>query len=122
MLKLTKRQGSPHWQIKGTLRGVRYRESTGTDSRPHAEAILSRRQAEVLDRDVFGEKRTSIFAEAVELYLQQGGEARFLSAILERWGPWRIDEITAAEVAKAAAELYPARTPATIDRQLYTPL
>ena len=122
MLRLTKREGSPHWQITGTLRGGRYRESTGTDSHPHAEAILAKRQSEILDRDVFGEKRTAIFAEAVEIYLQNGGEARFVGPLLERWGTWRIAEISASEVVKAAHELYPDRTAATLDRQLYTPL
>lgn len=73
MLKLWKRADSPHWQIAGTLRGVRVRESTGTDSRGHAEAILARRQQEILDRAVYGEAATATFAEAVNLYLDLGG-------------------------------------------------
>src|SRR4026209_1671363 len=84
MLKLTQRGKT--WHITGTLRGKRYRESTGTDSRPHAEALLSKRQSEILDRDVWGEKRTSLFAEAVVLYVEGGGEARFLKPLLDRWG------------------------------------
>src|SRR5688572_27845113 len=122
MLKLIQRKGGKVWYITGTLRGARYRESTGTDSRPHAEAILSKRQSEILDREIFGEKRTSIFAEAVVLYIEGGGEARFLNPLLDRWGSWRIEQITASEVALAAREIYPARTAATLDRQLYTPL
>ncbi len=120
MLKLTQRGKT--WHITGTLRGKRYRESTGTDSRPHAEALLSKRQSEILDRDVWGEKRTSLFAEAVVLYVEGGGEARFLKPLLDRWGSRRIEEITASEVAQAARDIYPARTAATLDRQLYTPL
>lgn len=120
MLKL--RQRGPVWYITGTLKGCRYRESTGTDSRPHAEAILAKRQSEILDRAVWGEKRTAIFAEAVELYLTHGGEARFVMPLLNRWGTWKIEAITAAEVARASRELYPGRRAATIDRQLYTPL
>ena len=120
MLKLTQR-GKVYY-ITGTLRGGRYRESTGTDSRPHAETILAKRQNEILDRDVFGEKRTALFAEAVLLYVEGGGEARFLNLLLNRWGGRRIEEITATEVAQAAKDIYPGRSAATLDRQLYTPL
>ncbi len=120
MLKLTQR-GKAYY-ITGTLRGRRYRESTGTNSRPHAEALLAKRQSEILDRDVFGEKRTALFAEAVLMYVDGGGEARFLEPLLQRWGGWRIQDITASEVAQAARDIYPNRTAATLDRQLYTPL
>ncbi len=84
MLKLIKRPDSPHWQITGTLRGIRVRESTGTDSRPHAEAVLAKRQQEILDRAVYGERHTATFAEAVNLYLDLGGDARYLAPLVER--------------------------------------
>jgi integrase len=119
---LTLNQRGKTWHITGTLRGKRYRESTRTHSRAHAEALLSKRQNEILDRDVFGEKRTALFAEAVVLYVEGGGEARFLRPLLNRWGARRIEEITASEVAQAARDIYPGRTAATLDRQLYTPL
>jgi len=61
------------WRIRGTLGGRRYDESTGTDSRQHAEAIFARRQKEILDAITFGPERTTCFAEAVELYLSSGG-------------------------------------------------
>lgn len=122
MLKLKQRKGSRYWHITGTLRGKRYRESTGTDSRPHAEAILANRQNEILDREVWGEKRTALFAEAVLHYAQTGGETRFLKPLLDRWGADRIEDITAAKVSEAAQALFPGRSAATLDRQLYTPL
>lgn len=122
MLKLRKRKGSPYWQISGTVQGRHVRESTGTGSRPHAEAILAKRQTELLDRAVFGEKRTAIFAEAVEHYLNIGGEARYLGPLLERFGSWKISEITQAEVAKAAHDLYPGCKPSHHIRVVYTPL
>jgi hypothetical protein len=65
MLKLIKRPDSPHWQICGTLRGIRVRESTGTDSRAHAEVILAKRQQEVLDGIVYGQDRVTILADAI---------------------------------------------------------
>lgn len=99
MLKLTKR--GKVWHITGSIRGVRYRESTGTDSRAHAEALLAKRQTEILDRETWGHHRVAVFAEAVTLYLQQGGEARFLEPLVDRWGTWRIGDITQSEVVRA---------------------
>lgn len=120
MLKLIKRDGA-HWHITGTLRGIRIRESTGTDSRPHAEAILAKRQQEILDRSTFGEKYTATFAEGVNLYLDLGGDARYLAPLVQRWGSWRLSAITPLEIARAGREIYPNCKPATLNRQLYTP-
>ena len=122
MLKLIKRADSPHWQIRGTLRGIRVRESTFTDSRSHAEAILARRQQEILDRATFGEQATATFAEAVNLYLDLGGEARYLEPLVARWGTWRLSAITPLEIARAGREIYSGCATSTLDRQLYTPI
>lgn len=122
MLKLMRRSGSPHWQITGSLRGIRVRESTGTDSRPHAEAILAKRQKEILDRAVHGERATATFAEAVNLYLDLGGQAQYLEPLVQRWGSRKIAEISQLEVARAGRDLYANCAPSTIDRHLYTPL
>jgi integrase len=122
MLKLVRRPDSAHWHIRGTLRGVRVRESTYTDSRPHAEAVLARRQQEILDRATFGEARTATWAEAVNLYLDLGGDARYLKPLVERWGTWRLAAITALEIARAGRDLYPGCKASTLDRQLYTPV
>lgn len=122
MLKLIKRPDSPHWHIQGTLRGIRIRESTGTDSRSHAEAILAKRQQEILDRSTFGEKHTTTFAEAVNLYLDLGGDARYLAPLVKKWGTWRLAAITPLEIARLGREIYPDCKPATLNRQLYTPV
>ena len=120
MLKLTKR--GKIWHIAGSIRGQRYRESTGTDSRPHAEALLAKRQTDIIDRATWGPERVSTFAEAITLYLQQGGEARFLTPLLDRWGDWRIAAITQVEVSNAANEIYPGRSAAYQVRAVFTPL
>ena len=119
MLKLIKR--TKIWHITGSIRGVRYRETTGTSSLCHAEAILAKRQIEILDRATWGPKRIAGFAEAVTLYLQQGGEARFVHPLLARWGKWRIAEITQTDVVRAAHEIYPGRSAAYHIRAVFTP-
>jgi integrase len=122
MLKISKRGKKGIWQIAGTVGGQRYRESTGTHSEPHAQVLLAKRQAEILDRITWGEKRTSFFAEAVILYLNQGGEARFVDKLNDRFGLKRMSEITHAEVSRFAVDAYPGTLPQTLNRHVYTPL
>jgi integrase len=122
MLKLKRRGPKGIWQIRGSLGGKRYRESTGTDSEAHAKVILTTRQAEILDRLTWGEAKTTTFAEAVEHYLDQGGEARFLGPIVKAWGNRRIADITSRDVAQLASQLHPNGSAAYRDRSVYTPI
>ena len=47
-LKIVRRPKSPYWIIRGTLRGIRLEESTGTDDKKAAEEIRAKREAEIL--------------------------------------------------------------------------
>ena len=122
MLKIVRRGKKGIFQITGTVGGERYRESTGTDSEPHAQVLLARRQNEALDRAVWGAKRTTLFAESISLYLEQGGEAQFTGKLLERFGAHRMSDITQADVLRFAKEAYPNSGPEGVDRQVFTPL
>lgn len=122
MLKLTRRGKKGIWQIVGTVRGQRYRESTGLTSQPHAEALLAQRQKEILDRHTWGEERTTTFAEAVILYLDKGGSPRFLEPLVTKFGSYRLADITPLEVATYASKAHPRSGPQGINRQVYTPL
>lgn len=124
MLKLWRRPDAVKgtWRIRGTLGGRRYDESTGTDSRPHAEAILAKRQKEILDAITFGPERTTVFAEAVELYLSSGGEVRFLEPLVLAFGPRRLADVSQADVLEFIRQRYPGTGPQGINRQVYTPL
>lgn len=121
-LKLFKRGKAKIWYVKGTIRRVRYVESTGTSSREHAEAWRVRREREILDRGYIGEGKTATFGEAVLVYFEKGGERRYLEPLILRWGNRRLAEITPSEVSRAASALYPNHSPATVKRQFYTPL
>lgn len=124
MLKLWRRPDAVKgtWRIRGTLGGRRYDESTGTDSRQHAEAILARRQKEILDAHTFGPERTTSFGEAVELYIRSGGEVRFLEPLVRAFGPRRLADITQSDVLRFISERYPSTGPQGVNRQVYTPL
>jgi integrase len=119
-LKLYKRTGN--WHIRGTLCGVRVRKSTGTSSREHAEAARLKLEKEILDRHHFGPEKTATFAEAAVLYLEAGGEARFMEPAINWFGMKRLRDITQSEIVRFAAETYPGVSAHALNRQAYTPV
>lgn len=124
MLKLWRRPDAVKgtWRIRGSVGGRRYDESTGTDSRAHAEAILAKRQAEILDALTWGPQRTTTFSEAVELYLSSGGEARFLEPLVRAFGPRRMADVSQADVLDFIRSRYARTGTQGINRQVFTPL
>lgn len=123
MLTLVKRPKSPYWIARGTVDGVRIERSTGETSKPEARKKLAAiieeaRQAAPVAR---GWRELS-FAEGVSAYLDAGRDARFLDRILEHFLETRLGAIDNAAMARAANAIYPGRAPATIRRQLYTPV
>lgn len=121
-LKLVRRKAGKTWYVSGTINGVRYFESSRTGSKPHAEAYRVRREREILDAEYMGEARTTRFAEAAAIYMEKGGEKRYLVPLIERWGEWRLVDITPAEVSKFARERFATAKPSTVRRQLYVPM
>jgi integrase len=122
MLKIERRGKKGIFQIIGTLRGVRVHESTRTTSEPHAEALRIQLEKRILDEDVYGKRVTAIFSEAVVAYLEGGGSPRFVTPLNQHFGPWRMGDITQAEVMRFAKKQYPTASPQTIDRHVFTPL
>lgn len=121
-LKLERRADSPVWYIRGTLRGVTIRESTGVDDRKAAEEIKAKREWEILQRSVYGLKASGTFIGAIEIYLENGGERRFLQPLIDHFGATPLAKIDQAAADEAAKAIYPGLAPATLNRQLYTPL
>jgi integrase len=131
-LKLGHRKGSPHYYLRGTVRGIRIFETTATDDLAVAEAIRIKREAELLDQSVFGLGPTITFSQAAVSYLQAGGEARFLGHFDEAAGRWTlligrfaktpIARIGQDEIDQAAYALYPSASAATRKRQVYVPM
>src|ERR1700735_4297874 len=72
-IRLVRRAKSPHWIMRGTVRGVRVEESTGTGDKRAAEEIRAKREAEILAQSVYGRRATATFAEAALSYLECGG-------------------------------------------------
>lgn len=112
------------WHIYGTEHGVRIRQSTGCAERANAELSLSSLRARVFDEVVLGKapQNTKTFAEAVRAYRQDGGCYRFLQLIEAQIGEKKLAQIDQECVSGLARKLYPEAAPATINRQLITPI
>jgi integrase len=122
-LKLFQRKGSANWYLRGTLRGVRVYESCGTDEKTVAEEIKAKREWEILQSSVYGVAASITFNGAVAIYLESDhSEARFLQPLIDHFGSTPIAKIDQAAVDAAAKAIYPGLAPATINRQIYTPI
>jgi integrase len=62
------------------------------------------------------------FAMAATSYLDAGGEARFIHPINEHFGDTLVEDIDQATIDAAATAIYPTGSPATRNRQNYTPI
>jgi integrase len=108
--------------LRGTLRGIRVRESTGVNDKAVAEEIRAKREWEILQSSVHGVKAGGTFLAGVTAYLENGGEARFLQPLIDHFGSTPLAKIDQAAIDKAAKTIYPSLAPATLDRQIYTPI
>lgn len=123
MLKLFRRTKAGSFYLRGTVAGSSVYESTGTGNRAAADAIRIRRESEILARHAYGKGPTVTFAEAALSYMESGGQSKYLPRILQHFGPdTLLDDIDNAAINTAAAALYPDAAPATINRQLITPI
>ena len=117
-LKLVKKGKIYH--IHGTINGRRYRESTGTASREHAEAIRRQTERDLEDRAYL---RAVTFADAVNVYLEKRPDAgAHLGPLMDRFEAVQIKDITPAVVSAFSTERYGHMEPSSVKRYLYTPL
>jgi integrase len=121
-LKLEQRAGRPNWYLRGTLKGIEVRESCGTDDKSAAEQIRAKREWEILQGSIFGRQATSTVVQAAIAYLESGGEVRFVKPITDYFGETSLAKIDQSAVDACARKLYPGAAPATLVRQVYTPM
>lgn len=118
-LDLKRRPKSPNWIIRGTLRGIRVEESTGTVDKRVAEEIRAKREAEILAQSVYGRRATATFAAAALSYLEQGGSKRFTTAVISYFGTTPLALIDQDALDRGAKKLYPTAAASTRNRQFY---
>lgn len=126
MLKPVKRTNSKHWVARGTINGQQVERSTGVlksariaEARAECEIIEARIRAS--NADPLSKEGLTVRA-ALALYESAGGDRRFLPAIERHMGDMPLTDINNAVMRRAANAIYPGRAPATIRRQLYTPM
>jgi integrase len=113
---------SPYWYIRGTVKGIYVRESTGTADRTKAEELRLKREREIFDEAALGKERPATFAEAVAGYIGAGGEARFLMPILDHFKDRPVQDIRQADVDELVRKLYPTAKASTVNRQCISPI
>jgi len=121
-LKLVKRHGGEVWYLRGSVRGIRVDESTGTGNPKAADEIRITREEQLLKRSIHGDSVTRSFNEAAISYIKGGGDRQFLGPILKRIGRKKLAEIDQSAIAGCAEALFKSAGPATQNRKVYTPI
>lgn len=109
------------WHIRGTVQRRRVDESARTRVRAEAEAIRAQLEADLFKRSVYGDDAVATYAEAALAYMKAGGSKEHQKLLLQRIGLKKISEVTQGVVDDIAAER-PNAAPATLVRQIYTPV
>lgn len=124
----------PYWRVRGELEGVRVDRTTGVTSEEAAETLRQKWERQIIRGEYCGPNApeesavaSRTFRAAAIAYLYAGGDPRFMSAIIDLTGPYALCDRLLADIDQialdsAAAELYPNATPATVNRQFYTPV
>jgi len=121
MLKPVKRKNSPYWIARGSINGNRIEVSTKEKDFQKARAACIHIAAEYASNQA--DKNAPItFRQALIDYINQGGERRYLPKLEAHFGDMQLNEIDNRTMNFAANRLYPSAKPATINRQLYTPV
>lgn len=129
MLTVKKRKGSPYYQISGTHCGQRVRETTGTSNFAAAKKTRAKLEREIENKQ-FSDKS---FADAIEAYIENGGEEKYLARINEVLGKTPLKEVNQQAIDEGARKAYGSykRTEngkpykhkiSTIKRQWYDPV
>ena len=109
------------YHVDGRINGRRYRQSTRTRDRPRAEAFRRKLERDLEDRAYLGAD-AAIFADAVAIYIEKGGEGAHLRPLLEKFEAFKLKDITPAEVSRFAQARFAHMQPPSVKRYLYTPL
>jgi integrase len=123
VLRIVPRKGSANFYARGTYLGERVFESLGTRDLGQAERLLAKLQNDIFERQARGGVQpVEGFVSAATRYMESGGERRFVAPLLCHFGDMPVDRIDQQAINRAAAAIYPACSPATRNRQVYSPL
>jgi len=112
---------TPNYSIRGTYYGITVDRTAGTPDRKKATKFLNKVKLDI-ERGEYAPKDAVTFAAAALSYIRTGGEDTFLRPLTEHFKETPLMHIDQAAIDDAAAALYPNATPATRNRQVYTPV
>jgi integrase len=112
---------SPNYSVRGTYLGQYVDRTTGTPDRATARKVLQKIERDI-ERGTFTEKAGPTFASAALSYLKAGGDDRFIDPLTKHFKERPLAEIDQAAIDDAAYQIYPNASPATRNRQVYTPV
>lgn len=111
---------TPYYAVRGTHLGVYLDRSTKTGSRSTARQFLAKWKDEI-ERDCLTKPGEPTFLDAAVAYMAAHDD-RFLEPIVERLGGKPLRQITQELIDETAIALFPQASPATRNRQVYTPI
>jgi integrase len=111
---------TPYYYVRGTYLGVSVDRTTKTADKAQARKALARIKDDI-ERGVYADKGDLGFAAGALAYIRAGGEPTFLGPLNEHFGDTPLISINQASIDEAAHLLYPDASPATRNRQVYTP-
>lgn len=109
------------WHYRGTAAGRRLRGSTGTADKATAQRIAAEIEARQWKGHLDGPAAVLTFAQAAILYRRAGKPTRFLAAVEDYWKDTLVKDITSGAVRKAAMEILPGTSGATMNRNVIVP-
>jgi hypothetical protein len=125
---------TPNYTVRGTHLRVYVERTAGTPYKKLAgqvlkgiERAIERGDYAATPKPAVEAQRPPTFADAALAYLRAGGEARYLSDIIEATGEHALrdkplTEIDQIAIDNAASALYPNAPATTTNRQFYTPV
>lgn len=122
---------SPYWTVRGTHLGHPVDRSTKLVQKAQANALRKRWEDDI-ERGVIARPGEPTFLDAIVGYLKADGDNRFLGSFDEASGEWKgiagelgslpLSAVDQSVIDATAVKLLPKATPATRNRQVYTPI
>jgi len=112
---------SPYYYGRGTYLGQFVNRSTRTDRAAVAKRVIAQWEREI-ERGRFAQPTGPTFLSAAVGYMKAGGDRRPMAKLIAHFGDKLLADIGQAEIDAAALAIFPDHSPATRNREVYTPV
>jgi len=125
-LKVVRRHGSRFLYVRGTVRGQPVDETTGTENEAHAEAYRIKRENDLLERSLLGEKAPKSFVRAcfdyIEAHELSKRDQAYVIRLAEHFQGKHLGHIDQQSIDAAVRRFCPKGSPATVNRTVIGPI